>query len=243
MANFKNPSKPELPDVLSLLKRDIFVSMNCVQVGVITSFDDETQTATITLALKQLITINPDGTQVFNQYPLLEKVPVMTLQGGGSFLSMPIAAGDNCIVLFNDRELDSWYVNGPNNPPVTPRAHDLSDGLAIVGLNPLTKLIVDFLANGVRLQFNSSSRIDLIVNAINSLATLWTHTGDMKVTGDFFVEGTTFGNEGTGTWQVNANIHQDATHSIHAGNGASGSFTSADGKTITVVDGIIVEIT
>jgi hypothetical protein len=124
---------PELSDVLALQKTDVFASLNCVKVGKITAFDGTKKTAQIKVLFKRQY---PDGTAA--SYPVLLDCPVFTLQGGGAYVQMPVAVGDHCLVLFSDRSLDDWFQNGAEAIPSNPRMHDISDGIAIVGLNPLS---------------------------------------------------------------------------------------------------------
>jgi hypothetical protein len=49
---------------------------------------------------------------------------------------MPIKKGDYCIVLFCDRNFSIWWDSGAETGPESERKHSLSDGLAIVGVNP-----------------------------------------------------------------------------------------------------------
>ena len=73
-------------------------------------------------------------------YPLLVDCPCFILQGGGAFIEMPIQKGDECIILFNDRDIDNWF-NGTTKEPNSNRKHTLSDGIAIVGINNKTKTL------------------------------------------------------------------------------------------------------
>ena len=68
-------------------------------------------------------------------------MPVYYPSGGGFTLTFPIAAGDECIVLFNDRQIDNWLATGAGKPPIVGRAHDLSDGLALVGIRNNTRAL------------------------------------------------------------------------------------------------------
>lgn len=246
---------PTLSDVLVAQKRDIFSTMNCVQVGIIQDFDASNQTATILLALKQVIDISPAGVKTYQERPLIFKCPMLVLFGGTAFISLPIQPGDSCIVLFNDREIDSWFANGGIQSPASPRMHDVSDAIALVGINSLQSSITSYLTNGIRLSYGGgSSKIDLQENAINSLADLFLHTGNMKVTGNIEIEGdtkldgnleidgTVVGNGGGAVTMgadinasgntINANRLNGTT--VHAANGANGTF-----GTVTVVDGIV----
>lgn len=233
-SQLKDPTPPDISRVLDAAKRDVKVAMNCVNIGIIQEFNPDNQTATIQIALKQVINIAPNGTKTFQEIPLILQCPVVVLFGGGSYLTMPIEPGDNCLVLFNDREIDNWLYNGGVQAPTSARIHDVSDAIALVGLRSFQNSITDYLVNGVRLSFAPDSRIDLTEDAINSIAELFTHTGDMLITGNLTIIGDTYG-DGDGNINLNANIIQSGGHSIHAGNGANGTF-----NVVTVVDGIVV---
>lgn len=215
--------------------------MNCIQIGVIQAFDAEHQTATVKIALKQVSTIEPDGTRIIKEYPQILQCPVVTLFGGVDFLSLPITVGDNCLVLFNDREIDNWLHAGNGQTPTSPRLHDIADAIAIVGIRPLTNSIVGFLTNGIRLSHgNGNVLVDLKTDLLETVAALFLHHGDVEITGDTLIhgnltiQGTTYGN-GSDDWLIDADIVQQAGRSIHAGNGANGTFTI-----VTVVDGIVI---
>ena len=137
---YQPPSNPSLYAILEAVKREILKDCNCAKVGVIQSFDATKQEVVVQVAFTQVTSIAPDGTQTLAAYPLLLNVPVIFPAGGGFTLTFPIAAGDECLVVFNDRQIDNWLVSGPGLPPTVGRVHDLSDGIAIVGLrsNPRT---------------------------------------------------------------------------------------------------------
>jgi hypothetical protein len=58
----------------------------------------------------------------------------MFLSGGQSFISLPITTGDTCLILFNDRDIDTWWYSGESNVPPSGRAHSLSDAIVLVGV-------------------------------------------------------------------------------------------------------------
>lgn len=143
--------EPELTDAQAQLKLDIFRTMNCVAVGEIQSFDSTKKTVTVQHLFKRVLA---DGTT--KSRPILLDVPVLTLQGGGGAITFPITKGDQCLLLFSDRNLDAWYQNGAEAPPFTDRAHDISDGIAIVGLNALTSAVSPYEASAVKLSFGGA---------------------------------------------------------------------------------------
>lgn len=122
--------EPQLADVLTVMKTQLLINLNCVKVGRITAFHAATHTADVQVLFQRVL-----KTGVVASYPKLQNCPVFTLQGGGASVQLPIAVGDTCLLLFADRNLDSWYLNGNEQPPLDGRLHDLSDGVALVGLN------------------------------------------------------------------------------------------------------------
>ncbi len=247
---------PSDTDVLNAVKNNVFTTLNCIQIGIVQSFDSAKQTVTVKFALKEVVSIEPDGTKILRERPIISEVPVMILYGGGSYVSLPIAAGDSCILLFNDREIDQWFVHGGVQTPISGRKHDASDAIAIVGIKSLQNSIGSYLANGVRLYYNATSKIDLTTDAIDSIAALFTQTGDMTITGDLIVEqnATVQGNllvEGgmTVLGQVTGNsgqisIDDDMVFTggntlsgaiVDSANGATGTYTNS----VTVLNGIV----
>lgn len=189
MSTILQVAEPELIAALENLKRDIFVNMNCIQIGIIESFDATKQLASVQIALKSVLEVRPDGTQILQERPVLLEVPIMVLYGGGSYLTFPIAPGDNCLLVFNDREIDTWLYNGGLQTPLTGRAHSSADAIAIVGLRSLQNSIANYLTNGVRLAYNSTSKIDITSGQIDSTATLFKQHGNFEVTGNVTVDG------------------------------------------------------
>lgn len=123
--------EPDLDDVLGALRDNIFKYMNCVQIGKIESYNKDEQTVSVQLQIKRRVS----ETETV-RFPLLVDCPVFVLQGGGAYIDMPIATGDFCIVLFNDQDIDNWWDGGLLTDANTERRHDLSDGMALVGINP-----------------------------------------------------------------------------------------------------------
>lgn len=124
----KNPL--DLDDIFDLKLNQFSANINCIQIGKIESYDVNSQACEIQIQVKRRL-----DNQIID-YPLLVECPVIILQGGKGFLEFPISQGDYCLVLFNDRDIENWYVNGSYKEPKTKRKHSLSDGFALVGINP-----------------------------------------------------------------------------------------------------------
>jgi len=126
-------TEPTMNDILDSFKAEVFRDLNCVKQGEIQEYDPATASCTVKLKIKEFVDVDSD-TSV--SYPLLADVPVFVLQGGGAWMELPIVAGDPCLVLFSDRDIDTWWTSGNETTPNTQRRHSLSDGIALVGLNP-----------------------------------------------------------------------------------------------------------
>ncbi len=149
---YQDPSEQSLYTLMQSLKREILKDCNCAKVGVIQSFDAAKQEVTVQVAFTQVTSIAPDGTQTLAAYPLLLNVPVLFPGGGGITLTFPVAQGDECLVVFNDRQIDNWLVSGPGLPPTVGRVHDLSDGIAIVGLRNNTRALTGVSTTSAQLR-------------------------------------------------------------------------------------------
>ena len=101
--------------------------------GIIQSYNAGTNTATVQLAIREKVN-QMDGTTADTDLPLLLDCPVMMPRGGGFALTFPVAAGDECLVVFADACIDSWWQSGGVQSQAEKRRHDLSDGIVIPGL-------------------------------------------------------------------------------------------------------------
>ena len=120
---------PDLTEVLNELKNEIFANMNCIQIGKIQTVNSN-QTVEIQIQVKRRIS----GDKI-SDYPLLVDCPYFVLSGGGAYIDMPIKKGDPCLVLFNDRNIDNWWSTENVKEPSDRRKHNLSDGIALVGIS------------------------------------------------------------------------------------------------------------
>jgi hypothetical protein len=104
----------------------------------------------------QIRRLAEDDTSV--EYPVLVDCPYFVLQGGGAYIDMPISAGDYCLVLFNDRDIDNWWSTANVADPASTRKHSFSDAIALVGLNPKT---APLSMDGTKTRIINSSGIEL----------------------------------------------------------------------------------
>ncbi len=169
-----------MAEYMSRRMRDVSSKINCHLPGTIVSFDTVTQMAQVSVCFQRTIKAaqNLDTTgesaDVIIDYPVLIRVPIIVLQGGGGYITFPITAGDGCLLLFCDRDIDVWIETGLINPPGSDRLHDLNDAVALVGLNNQQDLF--FTYDGTNVAIHSETSLNITVP--NGLASVIDRTGE-----------------------------------------------------------------
>lgn len=157
-------ARPNLGQTMKLQGLKMASEFNCMRIGIIQTFYPETLTADVLIANKRSLGLNVDGTQKVRNFGLIEAKVCYC----NPFESFPLKQGDECILLFSDREIESWFINGDVNPEGHTRMHDLTDAVVIVGIRSLPKMI-NILADCLNL-FYGTSNIALSENLINITA-------------------------------------------------------------------------
>lgn len=150
---------PSLRSLLVALKRETMVDINCHQIGRVVGFDATKQTVQVAIQMQRVVYNQTQKTDeklqfqpLLYSYPLLVDVPVYVPGGGTGTITFPIATGDFCLLLFNDRDIDIWYQGGQVSPPNSGRVHNLSDAFAIVGFHNATNRIADYSTTDVEIR-------------------------------------------------------------------------------------------
>lgn len=154
---------PDLGTLLGAMQLALLYQINCHQVGQIVSFDPAKQTAVVQLNVLRTVQDIAVVPPVFREvnYPLLLDVPCFIPAGGTGRLTFPITAGDSCLVLFNDRDIDQWFATGQTSAPNTARAHDFSDGMAIIGFRNKANALGNYNQTQTELRGPNSGRLTL----------------------------------------------------------------------------------
>ena len=200
------PSDPGLTDALSLLKKDVMLNLNAHHIATIQSFDSVRQVATATINYKKTYFRLNKATGIYDpvlvDFPLLIDCPVISLGGGTAALTFPIQQGDECLVLFNDRDLDNWFQGSNSSGVATQRLHSFSDGIILVGLRSLAHVLPAYdmlrvvLRNGVggttmvgvgavliKIANNTTTLNTLLQNLVINIQNLVAQTAAITVTG------------------------------------------------------------
>ena len=144
--------RPNWIQTLDGLKRQTAHDLNCMRIGIVQNVYYDDLTVDVLITNKKTLNINPDGTQNVRDFPVIRAKIVYC----NPFITCPINQGDECIVLFSDREIESWFINGGVNPLGYQRMHDLTDAVAIFGIRSLPKMI-SILSDCLNLFFGTSN--------------------------------------------------------------------------------------
>lgn len=104
--------------------------------------------------------------------PLLTRVPVAIYSAGGWSFTLPITAGDECLVLFADTDPQSWFqAGGTDNVPISTERHCLSNAIAVFGLRSKPRALSNYSTGSAQVRSDDGSVvIDLAADQITLTA-------------------------------------------------------------------------
>lgn len=191
--------------------------------GIVQSFNSEQGTVVVQPSINaRVLTVDPDDasqtTQKWVTLPQLLDVPVVFLGGGGFVATFPIANGDEALVIFASRCIDSWWQNGGIQNQAELRMHDLSDGFAIVGPRSLPKKIPGVSTTSAKLRtVDGTAYIELAAGGVINIVA----PGGVNINGDVATVGAIGATKeitAKGTHTVSAHVHGG----IQTGGGSTG---------------------
>jgi hypothetical protein len=178
---------------------------------------------------------SPNGAKQLVNLPLLVDIPIVWPRAGGFALTFPIAAGDEVLVVFASRCIDSWWQSGGVGAPAEARMHDLSDGFAILAPTSQPKKLTGVSSTNVQLRDESgttyveitpdgrarvvaATQIDVEAPTVNI-------TGDLNVTGEMNLVGQL--TQSGGTMSIGGIVFDTHKHTgVQPGSGTSGGPTN-----------------
>lgn len=200
-------NKPDLVQLLkSALNKNAY-DLNVCRIGIVEEFYPENLTVKVKIAGKKTTGTNKDGSQKTEDFaPIYAKVCYCA-----PFMTFPIVQGMECILLFNDREIETWFINGGANAEKYPRMHELTDAVAIFGIRSLP-LMIQIMTDCLHLFYGNSS-LQLKEAEANLNSSTINLTGDtVNINGNLIINGTPYldhthsnGNEGAPTGGVITN--------------------------------------
>lgn len=158
---------------------DLYVALPCR----VLSYDSATQLADLQPNIKRKV-LGSEGSLVEDAFPVLANVPVAFPRAGDWFMSMPVTAGDNMLVVFSSRSFEDWRDTGLEIVADDIRSHPLNGAIAIpCNLYPKTDALGNAHASklvvgkdtGARIYIDSD-QIDLYQESASEFVALATKT-------------------------------------------------------------------
>lgn len=162
----------------------------------VVSFDPAKQTVTVQPSINEVVRYG-ESTQP-QALPALEDVPVLMPRAGGFTLTMPIHAGDECLVVFADTCIDAWWQSGGQQNQFAPRRHSIADGFAIFGPWNQQRVLSNYSTSSAQLRNDDGT---VTVDVASNQITVTAPTVNVHATNTATVQGDTV--NVTGSTKVN----------------------------------------
>lgn len=111
--------------------------------GIIESFDADRQTVSVQPAITENIQLGEEAAKS-TKLPILTDIPICFPRAGGYSVTLPIAKGDECLLVFADMCIDGWWQSGGVQDQMETRRHDLSDAFALIGVTSQARKLNDY---------------------------------------------------------------------------------------------------
>ena len=193
MDNFNQlVNDPTIYSVIKAFQAETFAKLNVMRIGVIDEVlaDNEVRCS---ITNKKLLKTNPDGTSTWRDYPPIF-AKVWYMGSGSSGIDYPLTTGTPCLLLFNDREFNSYFASGQVSPLANTLMHDLSYCVCV----PLYQPTV-----GTDFNIKTSGTLNIVADEINLTASTINLNGTLIINGQPYLSHThSNGNEGAPTGSV-----------------------------------------
>lgn len=162
--------------------------------AIVKSFDASKQTVTVLPAIREEERVG--GVLQSLPLPELQDVPVVFPRGGDFLMTFPIQAGDECLVVFSDTCIDSWFQSGGQQNESKRRRHSIADGFAIFGPWNQQRAIDNYSTDAVEIRtVSGSTKVSIEDTNITVTATSTVHvsaqTANVEASGTATVQGAT----------------------------------------------------
>lgn len=125
-----------LVEVLRAFQQETISKLNVMKIGIIDEVLENNEVKCL-ITNKRLLRTNDDGTCVWQDYPPIF-ARVWYMGTATENMSYPITPQNPCLLLFNDREIDSYFSTGEVSPLCDFRMHSINDAICIPLYRPET---------------------------------------------------------------------------------------------------------
>lgn len=214
---------PSVASVMRAMLDTFGAGLRMAVPGIIQSFNATNQTVTVTVALTDSARIEGNLTPISIQ--TLQDVPICIPQNSDFAITFPVQPNDECLLVFCDQDIDSWFQSGgANNAPISSRRHNISDAIAILGITSQPNKITDYATDALEIRSSDGStkvRMNASTITVQGETQVTVTAPTVSITGSTRV--TIDGNENT---TIDGKIFLLHTHTgVQTGPGISGPVT------------------
>jgi hypothetical protein len=171
---------------------DLRCSIPCIVTDISKVASNQTVTVQVAIMENPMLKGVPTPTAI----KPLGDVPIAVYRGGGFSITLPIAVGDECLVVFSDYCIDGWWsAGGTSNTQGIQRRHSLSDGIAIFGLcSQASRIIPNYSPSTLQIRTDDgTSVVELDANGTVRIiaSTIIDLNGPVSINGTLTVSGAT----------------------------------------------------
>lgn len=148
--------------------------LNTCMPGVILSFNSSTQLCTVQPSIQ--LKVLKDAKVSYIDLPVIINVPIVIpfASTSGYALTLPLQAGDSCLILFSQRAIDHWLANDgvqPPEPGISSRHHHLTDALVFPAPISKPNVLANWNNEGIEIRNTDRSiRIHVGVDSVELVA-------------------------------------------------------------------------
>jgi hypothetical protein len=165
-----------------LLSHEIRVAMP----GIIQSFDPVKQTVVVQVAITEQMLNPATRVPIPTTIGVISDVPIYMPRAGGFSLTMPVKAGDECLLIFADACIDAWWQSGGTQNQIELRRHDLSDAFAILGPWNQQRVLPNYSTTAAQLRSDDGNTV---IEVGSGEVTIKAATVNVQATGTATVSG------------------------------------------------------
>ena len=148
--------------------------LNTIIPAIVDELDGATQRVSATPAI-QARYITPEGEVQYINYPKITNIPLAIIKCPGLKLTCPVKQGQNCTLLFSQRSIDNFLIDGRIHPPFegdfpqfsSLRCMDMTDALCFPGIITNPEAISNYNNNAIEIRNNDgTTKISVAQNVL-----------------------------------------------------------------------------
>lgn len=136
MSSYQTPFIPSPELLIRDQMRATSYDINCHRVGKIVNFNPSSMTCDV-----QILELKPKIFDGVARFPQLNDLPLVINGANDSWITFGNIVGSECLIHFNDRDIDNWFETGEEYEPNSNRLHNLSDGFVTLSPRSMPNVI------------------------------------------------------------------------------------------------------